>query len=215
MGQSRNRGISRGPSLLRRLLIAGVAGALATPIFVTTGASATILFSCSSAHIEAYLNPGLSHSPTAQTAQTTYLSQGSSVSGCGSGGGSASLSVGPISSYPPRPLGCPESYGGAPGNNYPDQTPLLIGGNPSFTLGWASGGNSTGVAKVKAGGPDQLKLVFVITAGQFTPPAGQKTKLKGTIQITAVDNPAECYDDSLPAYFLEFGNVGSLFVNQR
>jgi hypothetical protein len=196
-------------------MVAGFAAALAVPIFVATPASGTVLFSCSSANIETYLNPGLSHNPTAQTAQTINLSQGSYVSGCGAGGGSATLTVSPINSYPPRPLGCPESYGGAAGNNYPDQTPLLIGGNNSFSLGWASGPASSGIAKVKAGIPGQLKLVFVITSGQFSPPAGQKTKLKGSIQISQVWDSASCSNDSDPAQLITFTNASTLFVNQQ
>jgi hypothetical protein len=202
--------------MLRRLIVAGLAAALAVPIFVATSASGTILFSCSNANIETYLNPGLSHNPTAQTAQTINISQGSSVSGCGAGGGTATLTVSPINSYPPRPLGCPESYGGAAGNNYPDQTPLLIGGNNSFSLGWASGPASAGIAKVKsAGDVPQLKIVFVITSGQFSPPAGQKTKLKGSIQISQVWDSASCFDNSDPAQLITFTNAGSLFVNQQ
>jgi hypothetical protein len=205
-----------GRTLLRRLLIAGMAAALVTPMFITAPASAAILFSCSSANIEVFLNPGLSHNPTGQTAQTAFLSQGSSVSGCGGGGGSASLSVGPVNSFPPRPLGCPESYGGAAGNNYPDQTPLLIGADPSVTLGWATGPASTGIAKVKsAGDVPELKIVFVITSGQFSPPAGQKTKLKGSIQIGFVWDSATCSNDSDPAQLITFTNAGSLFVNQQ
>jgi hypothetical protein len=202
-------------ALLRRLLIAGVAGALTGPMLVPAPSSATVLFSCSSANIETYVNPGLSHTPTAQTAQTVLLSQGSYVTGCGAGGGTATLTVNPINSYPPRPLGCPESYGGALGNNYPENTPLLIGGANSFSLGWASGPSSFGTAKVKAGIPGQLKLVFSITSGQFSPPAGQKTKLKGSIQISFVWDSASCTNDSDPAQLITFTNAGSLIVNQQ
>ena len=209
-----------GGTLLRRLLIAGMAAALATPVVTATPSSATILFSCSSARIETGISPGLSHNPTAQTVSTLDFDQGSYITGCGGGGGYASLSVGTLHSFPPRPLGCPESQGGAAGNNYPDQTPLLIGGDPSFTLAWATGPASTGLAKVKsAGDVAELKIVFVITAGQFSPPAGQKTKLKGSIQLDWVYYPPfptnPCADDSNPAQLVSFTNAGSLFVNQQ
>jgi hypothetical protein len=204
--------------MLRRLVLAGLAAALATPAFATAPASAAVLFSCTTGTATASLTPGLSHNQTAQTVTAT-----GALSGCGSGGGgSATLTAGTpnvLNSYPSRPLGCPVSFGGA-GPDYPDQTPVLLGTDPSFDIDWAAGANSTGIAKVKAGatGSGTLRLVFNITAGQYTPPSGQKTKLKGALAldtVTPVNDTFTCADDSDPASSLNFVNSGNLIVNQK
>jgi hypothetical protein len=197
--------------MLRRLALAGLTTALVVPAFTASPASAVILFSCSSAATTATITPGLSHNQTAQTVTAT-----GSLSGCGSGGGgSATFTAGTLSSYPTRPLGCPVSQGGA-GPDYPDQTPLLLGGNPSFDIDWASGPNSSGIAKVKASNvTGQLRIVFNINAGQYTPPAGQKTKVKGQILLTGVNDTFTCADDSDPASSVNFVNSGSLIVQQK
>ena len=196
--------------MLRRLVLAGLATAMAAPVITIGPASAAILFSCSTAAVTATLTPGLSHNQTAQTASAT-----GTLSGCGSGGGgSGTLTVSSVSSFPPRPLGCPISQGGA-GPDYPDQTPLLLGANPSFTIDWAAGADSTGIAKVKASGVSgELKIVFSVTAGQYTPPSGQKTKLKGSILLTGANDTFTCVDDSDPASSLNFVNSGGLIVKQ-
>jgi hypothetical protein len=197
--------------LLRRLVLAGLAAAVAAPVFALQPASAVILFSCTGATTTAAITPGLSHNQTAQTVTAT-----GTLSGCGSGGGgSATLTAGTLSSFPPRPLGCPVSLGGA-GPDYADQTPLLIGSDPSFDVDWATGPNSTGIAKVKASGvTGELKIVFNITAGQYTPPAGKKTKLKGSILLTSANDTFTCADDSDPASSVNFVNSGSLIVKQE
>jgi hypothetical protein len=197
--------------MLRRLVLAGVAAGLAAPAFALPPSSAVILFSCTGATTTAAITPGLSHNQTAQTVTAT-----GTLSGCGTGGGgSATLTAGTLSSYPPRPLGCPVSQGGA-GPDYADQTPVLLGPDPSFDVDWATGPNSTGIAKVKASGVAmQLKIVFNITAGQYAPPSGQKTKIKGSITLTGVNDTFTCADDSDPASSVNFSNAGNLIVKQQ
>ena len=196
--------------MLRRLILVGLATAMAAPVFAITPASAVILFSCTGATTTATITPGLSHNQTAQTVSAT-----GTVSGCGTGGGgSGTFTAGTLNSFPPRPLGCPVSQGGA-GPDYADQTPLLIGSDPSFVVDWAAGADSTGIAKVKASGVSgELKIVFNITAGQYTPPSGQKTKIKGSILLTGVNDTFTCADDSDPASSVNFVNSGNLIVKQ-
>ena len=197
--------------MLRRLVLAGLAIAVATPVLSIAPASAAILFSCTAATTTASLTPGLSHNQTAQSVTAT-----GTLSGCGTGGGgSGTLTAGTLSSFGSRPLGCPTSQGGA-GPDYADQTPLLLGSDPSFDIDWAAGANSTGIAKVKASSATgQLRIVFNITAGQYTPPSGQKTKVKGSIQLIGANDTFTCADNSDPASSLNFVNAGSLIVNQK
>jgi hypothetical protein len=204
--------------MLRRLALAGLAVALAAPALTASPASGAVLFSCSGASATATITPGLSHNQTAQTVSAT-----GALSGCGTGGGgSATLTAGApnlLNSYPSRPLGCPTTLGGA-GPDYPDQTPVLLGADPSFDIDWAAGADSTGVAKAKAGpaGSGTLRIVFNITAGQYMPPAGQKTKLKGALALNGViptNDTFTCADDSDPASSVNFVNSGSLIVTQK
>jgi hypothetical protein len=112
-------------------------------------------------------------------------------------------------------LGCPEALGGAAGNDYPDQTPILIGTDPAFGMTWASGPYSTGIAKVKASATTgQVRIVFVITGGQYAGTAGHKTKLKGIVGFTPSDTYT-CADDSDPIEATDIASVGSLIIKRE
>jgi hypothetical protein len=203
--------------MLRRIIIGGLAVALAAPIFATTPASAVILFTCSTGSGSASITPGISHNQTAQT----DFSALASISGC-SNSDSASVGLGSgagvntITSFPPRPLGCPVAAGGA-GPDYANNVPILTGPDPSFTATWADTSTSTGIAKVKSAGPaaplTDIKVVLVITAGKYLAPAGQKTKLKGTASWTPVDS-GNCADDSDPFSSLTFTVPAGLIAQQ-
>jgi hypothetical protein len=54
-----------------------------------------------------------------------------------SNGNSGTASIVDIRSYGSRPLGCPVALGGAAGNDYPDTTPILVGGTSSMIIDWA------------------------------------------------------------------------------
>jgi hypothetical protein len=116
-------------------------------------------------------------------------------------GQTGTASVVEARSYGSRPLGCPVSLGGALGNDYPDQTPVLLGANPSLRIDWATGPDSFGVAKLKMGTTGtQWRAVFVIQASpgrdtpatnQYLPASGSgftKTKLKGRLDWSALDS---------------------------
>jgi hypothetical protein len=122
------------------------------------------------------------------------------ISGCSNGNVGTAFVV-DIRSYGPRPLGCPTSLGGAAGNDYSDTTPILVGTNPTFTIDWATGPNSYGIAAAKAGPTStQWRFRFAITASpghdtpatnQYLPAAGSgftKTRLQGKLDWSALDS---------------------------
>jgi hypothetical protein len=142
------------------------------------------------------------------------------IAGC-TNGQTGTVSVVDIRSYPPRPLGCPTSLGGATGNDYPDTTPILVGPNPRFEIDWASGPNSYGVAAANAGPtPTQWRVRLAITASpghdtpatnQYLPAAGSgftKTRLQGKLDVSALDsfNCTSGIDD--PLSWLSLANSG-------
>jgi hypothetical protein len=201
--------------MLRRFWFVSLATAIAAPFLAIAPASAVVLFSCNSVSGAASFTPGLGHTQTAQTLSATAV-----LSGC-SNEQTATIAVGSesgldtVATLPETPLGCPESTGGA-GPDYANQTPVLVGGDPSFSITWSIGPPSTGIAKLKAAGPGQTndtmaKVVFTITAGQYAPPSGQQTKLKGLISFSATDSYT-CGDDSDPIGSTSF--TGYLFVKQ-
>jgi hypothetical protein len=187
----------------RRFIVIGLAAALAAPALAVTPASAFVIFTCTSASGTAFIAPGLSHTPAPQhhgapagisLGSCSNLQTGSMEVGAG---GPSSLNA--VATFPPRPLGCPTALGGA-GPDYPNQTPIFFGADPSFKVVWSSGPNSTGIAKVKSAGPSApttLKIVFVVTAGQYAPPAGKKTKIKASLDIAPIDT-FNCVNDSDP-----------------
>jgi hypothetical protein len=143
------------------------------------------------------------------------------LAGC-SNGQSGTVSVAGLQSFPPRPLGCPQSLGGAAGNDYPDRTPILFGANQSFEIDWASGPNSHGIASVQAGPTGtKWRVRLTITAGpghdtpstnQYLPEPGSgftKTKLKGTADISALDSFRCGGGIGDPLSWLDVANDGS------
>jgi hypothetical protein len=208
--------------MLRRLVVAGVAAVSLSPMSVgTLPAAASVLFSCVSGGFNVKLAPGLGHTQTAQTVKGR-LDWDGGFTGC-SNGQSGNLNLGrvplnPLASYPTRPLGCPVSWGGA-GPDYPDQTPILLGSDPSFEIDWVSAGgsgpNSRGIAKLKASAVGyQWKVLFSITSGQYAPPSGQKTQLKGTFAVVPID-AYTCADDSDRITKLNLNNIGDVIVKQE
>lgn len=208
--------------MLRRLIVAGCAAALAAPAYIVTPASAAVLFSCDVMLSSSIFNlrdgaiGGLGHSRTAQNVN------GAIDSDCNNGE-RVSIFPSEMTSFTPRPFGCPVMWGGA-GPDHPDQTPILLGPNPSFEANWyvdlTDTGISYGIAKVKQGPTGaQWRLVFNITSGKYAPPAGKKTKIKGTVNI--VPHPDQstytCADDTDPVVFLlpSLPSGESLIVNQK
>jgi hypothetical protein len=192
--------------MLRRLIIAGLAVGLAAPIFASTPSTAAVLFSCTGFTGSATITPGLGNTQTAQT-----VSGSGSISGC-SNGQTGSVVFGTpnlMASYPPRPLGCPTALGGA-GPDYANQTPILLGANVSFTIDWASGPDSTGVAKAKSAGPTEpgnVRALLAIKNGSQYDPA----KIKGKLAFTPTDS-FTCVDNSDRISAVSLGLVGSLIV---
>jgi Tol biopolymer transport system component len=142
------------------------------------------------------------------------------ISDC-SNGNSGTASIVDIRSYGPRPLGCPQSNGGAAGNDYPDTTPILVGTNPTFTIDWATGPNSSGVAAAKAGPTGtQWRFRLAITASpghdtpatnQYLPAAGSgatKTRLQGKFDVSALDSFNCTSGVSDPLSWLSLANNG-------
>jgi hypothetical protein len=198
-------------------MVAGLVAGLATPLIAVKPAEAVILFDCSSFTGSASITPGLSHNQTAQN-----VSAAGTLSGC-SNGETGSVGVGsaaghnPFVNFPPRPLGCPTAIGGA-GPDYANQTPILFGQDPGFSISWSLGGTpSTGIAKAKSAGPGapgSVRSVLVITAGKYAPPAGKKTKVKGLVDFTPTDS-FNCLDDSDPISSVSLANNGVTIVNQK
>jgi hypothetical protein len=208
--------------------MAGLVAALTAPIFsAVTPASAAVLFTCPG--IDSSLDesnfglmPGLSHTQTAQDAWYDYV-QIYNLGVCSNGQQlyiAAGTGVGnnPVTTFPTRPLGCPVAWGGA-GPDYPNQMPILFGGtDPSFDIFWyGTSTTSTGITKVKQGAAgDQWKLVFNITAGEYAPPAGKKTKIKFTAVIAPYPGYSySCADDSDPLEYVKLTSVGQVVVNQK
>ena len=197
--------------MLRRLIVAGFAVAIAAPIFSIAPASSAVLFSCSTASGSATLSPGLGHTQTAQTVAVP-----SATVGPCSNGDTATISIGAgFVSFPPRPLGCPVALGGA-GPDYPDQTPELLGPSGSLSISWSGGGTSSGIPKTKAAPATEVgvvRTVLVITSGKYasTPPV--KTKLKGKITFTPTGS-WECTDNAMPITSVSLGlpSGGSLIM---
>jgi hypothetical protein len=117
------------------------------------------------------------------------------------------------------------SLGGAAGNDYPDQTPVLLGANPSLRIDWASGPDSFGVAKLKMGTTGtQWRAVLAIQASpghdtpatnQYLPASGSgftKTKLKGRIDWSALDSFNCTSGTADPLSWLDLVNNGSFIV---
>jgi hypothetical protein len=213
--------------MLRRLVIIGMALALAVPVLPITPASAEVLFSCPAIDGGFFLlSPGLSHT---QTAQNAFYDTVTIYSQPCSNGEQALFRIGsiftdyglnPTTSYPTRPLGCPVVWGGA-GPDYPDRTPILLGPtDPSFHVHWYStDSSSTGIAKVRQGSiSTQWRLVFSITAGKYAPPAGMTTKIKVQVGIKAQrgnEPPFTCADDSSPVTGVNLNSVSSMVVQQK
>jgi Tol biopolymer transport system component len=175
----------------------------------------------------AFVSDARNLDPAANGLGQIYVKQMPSVStsvdigGC-SNGQTGTVFIVDIRSYDPRPLGCPQSLGGAAGNDYPDTTPILVGLNPTFSIDWASGPNSYGVAAVNAGPtPTRWRVRLAITASpghdtpatnQYLPAAGSgatKTRLQGKFDISALDsfNCASGVDD--PLSWLSMANNGT------
>jgi Tol biopolymer transport system component len=143
------------------------------------------------------------------------------ISGCDNGN-SGTVSIVDIRSYGSRPLGCPVSLGGAPGNDYPDTTPVLVGTNSTFTIDWATGPDSYGVAAAKAGPTGtQWRFRLAITASpghdtpatnQYLPDAGSgatKTRLQGKLGWSALDS-FDCTSGTAdPLSWLSLANSGT------
>jgi hypothetical protein len=213
--------------MIRRLVVAGLAAALASPVLPDTPASAEVLFTCSGIDGGFFLlSPGLSHT---QTAQNAFYDTVNIYSQPCSNGEHALFRIGsiftdyglnPTTSYPTRPLGCPVVWGGA-GPDYPDRTPILLGAtDPSFNVHWYSTDtSSTGIAKVKQGSTStRWRLAFTITAGKYAAPAGMKTKIKFEAGIKAQrgnDPPFTCADDSSPVTGVNLLSASSVLVQQK
>jgi hypothetical protein len=138
---------------------------------------------------------------------------------------SGTAAVVELRSYGARPLACPVSLGGAAGNDYPDQTPVLLGANPSLRIDWGSGPDSFGVAKLKMGTTGtQWRAVLVIQASpghdtpatnQYLPASGSgftKTKLKGRIDWSALDSFNCTSGTADPLSWLDLVNNGGFIV---
>jgi hypothetical protein len=203
--------------MLRRIVVGGLAAALVAPILAIAPAATVVLFSCSTVSGTATITPGISHTQTAQTDFSALASIGgctnsdSASAGIGSGAG-----VNTVTTFPPRPVGCPVAAGGT-GPDYANNVPILSGPDPSFTATWADTSSSTGIAKVKSAGPaaplTDIKVVLVITAGKYLAPAGMKTKLKGTASWAPVDT-GNCADDTDPFSSLTFTVPAGLIAQQ-
>jgi hypothetical protein len=205
--------------VIRRFIFAALAAAFVVPIHVTPPASGAILFTCPGIDSGSWasLLPGLAHTQTAQDA-TGYIPVSTPCSNgevalfrFGSGFG-----FNPVTSYPPRPLGCPVAWGGT-GPDYADQTPILLGAtDPNLTIFWDSS-TSQGVAKAKAGASGtQYRLVLIITSGAYAPPPGQKTKIKAAVDIAPYPGTSyTCADDSDPLEMVELSSAGAVIVQQK
>jgi hypothetical protein len=213
----RHDGNSGGKRMLRRFIIAGLAAAVAAPLSIVPPAQAVIIGSCTTVSGTATISPGLGHNQTAQSvASSASFSGCSQTAGGGPTGGTSVTGAGSFpgatatTSFPSRPLGCPTALGGA-GPDYADQTPILISGDPGFQISWNDATTSTGIVKSKSNGPanpGKVRVVLVITAGHYAPPAGQKSKSKGILNFTPTDT-FTCVDDSDRISSVAIDNVGN------
>jgi hypothetical protein len=212
-------GKPEGANVFRRITAVVLTAALAVPLVTAAPAPGAILFSCTSIDDGSFANlaPGLHHDQMAQTDVygAVFASSCSNADTMAVFVGSYAA-LGTVASYPSRPLGCPEALGGA-GPDYADQTPILLGPtDPSFSINWGMGGNSSGIAKAKSAGPTapgSIRLVFNITSGLYVPPAGQKTKVKGMVSFTPFDSYS-CADNSDPIESVDITS-GTLLVQQK
>jgi hypothetical protein len=146
------------------------------------------------------------------------------ISGC-SNGQSGTTAIIDARSFASRPLGCPVSLGGALGNDYADQTPVLLGSNPSLRIDWASGPDSFGVAKIKMGttGTEWRVVLSIQASGghstpatnQYLPASGSgftKTKLKGRLDWSALDSFNCTSGTADPISWLDLVNNGGFIV---
>jgi len=192
---------------------------LVAPLSVTPSASATVLFTCTgvSADSRLGLSPGWSHTQTAQSANGS-IGIGFAPSQCDNGESGVIQIINPVTSYSPRPIGCPVAWGGA-GPDYADQTPLLPGDIRSFKTIWYTPPrrHSNGVVKAKAGpAGDQYRLIFSIAAGAYAPPPGQKTKIKFTANIAPAPGWSyTCADDTDALEYVTLTVLGSVIVAQQ
>jgi hypothetical protein len=203
----------------RRFAAVALAAALCAPMAaIAPPAEAAVLFSCGAIDDGSFadLAPGLHHDQMAQT----DISGAVFASSCSNGETAAVffgtwVGLSAVTSYASRPLGCAVASGGA-GPDYADQTPILLGPNdPSFSVNWGLGGNSSGVAKLKSAGPaasSSWKIAFNLTAGKYAPPPGQKTKIKGSVNWTPFDSFV-CTDNSDPIESVDIVS-GSVIVKQ-
>jgi hypothetical protein len=213
--------------MLRRIVVAALAAALIAPLYLTPRGSTTVLFSCpgidspsSFFGFDTGSGGGLSQTPSAQNAFDDRV-QILDVGACSNGETVAiqaglAHGIGSVNTRPRRPLGCPEAWGGF-GPDYADQTPILVGGDPSFSALWFSDSTtSSGITKVKQGAAgDQWKVVFSISSGKYAPPAGMKTKMKFTADVTPRPGYSfSCSNDSDPLEYVQLASVGSVAVQQ-
>jgi hypothetical protein len=194
---------------LIRPLVVALAAVLVGPVLTVTPASAAVLFTCTGIDGGTFLlSPGLSHTQTAQSAFQNDVTLGFSLP-CNNGEkgffriGRNFTGLTDVTTYPPRPLGCPVAWGGA-GPDYPDKMPILRGTtDPSFDVHWYSDDtSSTGTTKVKQGSTStRWRVIFTITAGKYVAPAGLRTQIKfeATIDKLRGNEPKPtCRDDSNP-----------------
>jgi hypothetical protein len=212
--------------MVRRLVIVSLAAAVVGPLYVTTPASATVLFTCPGIDPVSYMGflPGLSHTQTAQDSDNNYVDFNDPCSNGRTGwivwGDENGFTR--TESLPSEPLGCPVSWGGA-GPDYADQRVVLLGsdgsGPSAFSVQWTVPQNdeSNGVVKVKAGPvATQYRLVFTITSGAYAPPAGKQTRVKVTVNIAPAPVVSyTCADDSDPLEYIALTSVGSVIVSQK
>jgi hypothetical protein len=80
-------------------------------------------------------------------------------------------------------------------------------------------GSSAGSAKVKAGPTgSQWRIVLRITAGDFAPPLGQKTKIEGTVDL--IPDPLHSYDcsaddDPMSGVIVQATDPSTFIVSQK
>jgi hypothetical protein len=194
-----------------------MAAVIVAPIYIVSPADSVILGQCTTVSGTASITPGLGHTQTAQTVSSSATFSGcSQTGGGGPTGGTTVTGAGsfpgaqPTTSYPPRPLGCPTALGGA-GPDYADQTPILISADPGFRISWNDSTTSTGIVKTKSNGPanpGKVRVLLVITAGHYAPPAGQKSKSKGRLNFTPTDS-FTCVDNSDRISAVSIDNVGN------
>jgi hypothetical protein len=227
--------------VIRRFVIVGLAALLATSGLIASPATAEVLLSCPPVPTTGLSEGigwalggdqepnGLRHTPAPQEVRYSFIPLSSS---CNSGaylkigdywGGDKGL-LDRTTTYRSRPLGCPVAWGGGP--DYPEDTPILIGGeHRSFLITWHSDGvnpgtASWGITKVKAGASGtEYKFVLRIIEGTYAPPPGKKTKMRFPVTISpysAFPNwRYSCTDDSDPLEWITLQGSGDVVVTQE